>query len=276
MVFVGGAGVAIIGGLYWTRGTTQAAWAGQITGSVVALIGVLLTNGSVWAWLSGRAGPSLSSAYAIQLPAKFWFNGMQIAFIAACLAVCVYVVVSLLTCRQPFDLDRLLHRGAYAAPGEGTKPPTSLRERLRLQNLLQFDSNFTLTDKLAAGGIFAWAMLLLSINIVVSVWNLMFHQWPITWWSRYWLVCGVGLPFLIAVGTLVWFGIGCTRDIFSFFAALRTMKRDEADDGRVAKPHDEPAHAARPEVKGVLRPSAAAAAPLPAELPGSPQATVNP
>jgi hypothetical protein len=83
-------------------------------------------------------------------------------------------------------------------------------------------------------------MLLLAINALVSVWNLAFHAWPITWWSRYWLVCGVGLPFVVAVGTLAWFGVGCTRDLFAFFAALRTLKRDETDDGRVTTPADEP------------------------------------
>ena len=34
-VFTGGAGAAIIGGLYWQKGTTAAAWAGAITGSVL-------------------------------------------------------------------------------------------------------------------------------------------------------------------------------------------------------------------------------------------------
>jgi SSS family solute:Na+ symporter len=203
------------------------------------MVGVLLTNASIWAWLSGAVGPWLDRRYGIDLPTKFWFNGMQIAFIAACLAVCVYVVVSLMTCRRPFNLERMLHRGAYALPGKGRKPPTSLRERLRLQNLLQLDSNFTRGDKLASAGIFAWAMLLLAINLVVSVWNLAFHEWPITWWSRYWLVCGVGLPFLVALGTLAWFGVGCARDIVAFFAALRTLKRDETDDGRVIRPEEQ-------------------------------------
>jgi SSS family solute:Na+ symporter len=260
MLFVGGAGVAIIGGLYWTRGTTHAAWAGQITGSVVAMIGVLLTNASIWARLSLEIGPTLRRAYRVQLPVKFWFNGMQIAFIAACLSILVYVVVSILTCRRPFDLDRLLHRGAYALPGEGRKPPTSLRERLRLHNLLQFDSNFTLADKLASGGIFAWALLLLGINLVVSVWNLAFHQWPITWWSRYWLVCGVGLPFLIAVGTLVWFGVGCTRDLFAFFAALRTMTRDVTDDGRVTEHQDMAGEPERRDLPSRPKPASASTA----------------
>jgi SSS family solute:Na+ symporter len=271
MLFVGGAGVAIISGLYWSRGTTQAAWAGQITGSAVAMVGVLLTSGSIWDWISGLAGPWFERRYGVVLPGKFWFNGMQIAFIAACAAIFVYVIVSLLTCRQPFNLDRLLYRGAYALPGEGTKPPTRLRERLRPENLLQFDANFTFTDKLASVGIFAWAILLLAINLVVSAWNLAFHQWPITWWSHYWLVFGVGLPFVVAVGTLAWFGVGCTRDIFSFFAALRTLKRDHTDDGHVTRPAaDEPVladEAAEPIVPTVPSAKHEAISPDPLDVP---------
>ena len=37
------------------------------------------------------------------------------AGIAACLS---YGIVSLLTCRQPHDMDRLLHRGAYATKAD--------------------------------------------------------------------------------------------------------------------------------------------------------------
>ncbi|MGB7158684.1 MAG: hypothetical protein WBD40_11495 [Tepidisphaeraceae bacterium] len=225
-VFTGGAGAAIIGGLYWRRGTTGAAWAATLTGSTVSLVGILLANRAVWRWV-GESFPALS------LPPQFWLNGMEVAVVAAGLAVTIYVTVSLLTPREQFDLDRMLHRGQYAPPGEPVVAAVPLRERFRLKNILQFDSNFTFTDKLVSGGIFWWAMFLLVVNIVVSVWNLVFHHWPVTWWSKYWLVAGVGFPFLIALGTLVWFGIGGVKDIFAFFHALRTMTRDAADDGSV-------------------------------------------
>ena len=80
-------------------------------------------------------------------------------------------------------------------------------------------------------------MFLLAVNLVVTVWNLAFYRWPIEWWSHYWMIFSVALPFVIAVATLVWFGIGGMSDIIAFFRALRTMKRDATDDGRV-QPHD--------------------------------------
>jgi len=230
-VFTGGAGAAIIGGLYWRRGTTGAAWSATITGSVLSLVGILLANRAVWKWV-GQAFPGAG------LPPQFWLNGQEVAMLAAALAVTVYVTVSLLTPRAAFDLDRMLHRGKYAPAGEPAKPQLAMRERFRLKNILQFDSNFTFTDKLVSGGIFWWSMFLLAVNVIVSVWNIAFHDWPVTWWSKYWMIAGVGIPFLIAVATLVWFGIGGTKDTFAFFHALRTMARDATDDGTVVKPGD--------------------------------------
>ena len=47
------------------------------------------------------------------------------------------------------------------------------------------------------------------------------------------MITSIVLPIVIAVGTLIWFGIGGMRDLRDFFAALRTLKRDAHDDGHV-------------------------------------------
>jgi SSS family solute:Na+ symporter len=228
-VFVGGAGAAIIGGLYWRRGTTQAAWAAMIAGAACALSGILVTNGGTWKWTVA----TMSSQYDVTLPAKFWLNGTEMAFLASSIAVCVYVVVSLFTCRQPFDLERMLHRGKWAVEPEGGKPFLPLRERFSLRRILDQDSNFTRGDKLVSGGLFAFAMLLLGVNLVVTAWNLLVGNWSTKQWAHYWLIFTIVLPFVVAFFTLFWFGVGGTRDIIRLFASLRTMKRDATDDGRV-------------------------------------------
>jgi SSS family solute:Na+ symporter len=224
-VFVGGAGAAIIGGLYWRRGTTAAAWAATLTGSSLALIGIAASSSQIW--------PSIRSAglaMGFAMPQRFGFNGQQTAFFAAACAVSVYVLVSGLTGRREgFDLDRLLHRDG------SSRPATSLRDRFRLRNILRFDENFTRSDKLVSGGIFWWSMLLLGVNLVVSVWNLAIGHWSTAWWAHYWMITGIALPFAIALVTLVWFGIGGIRDIRAFFRDLAAMKQDGADDGRVAE-----------------------------------------
>ena len=211
-VFTAGAGAAIIGGLYWKKGTTAAAWTAALTGSVLSLTAI-----------------GVRTKWPHALP----FNDMVASFLASLIAAGVYVLISLLSARRgDYNLDALLHRGKYAVE-EGGGRPLSLRERFTFQNIFRFDENFTRTDKLVAGGVFWWSMVLLLINAIVTIWNLAFGRWPIRWWADYWLVIGIVLPFVIALLTLVWFSIGGVRDMRDFFAALKTRTRDASDDGRV-------------------------------------------
>jgi SSS family solute:Na+ symporter len=232
-MFTGGAGAAIVGGLYWRKGTTAAAWAAAVTGSILALVGIIC---------SSRAWPSIATALApltdTPLPQRFWLNYQQAAFLAASAAAMVYISVSYLTCRREFDLDRMLHRGLYADSDPPGHPPRSGGARMKLRNLLSFDQNFTRSDKLIAAAVFIWALTLLMLNGVVSTWNVVFYRWPIQWWSRYWLITAVLVPLVIALATFVWFGIGGIRDIRDFFRALRALKRDDRDDGRVVHTTD--------------------------------------
>jgi SSS family solute:Na+ symporter len=101
-VFVGGAGAAIIGGLYWKWGTTAGAWVGFLTGSGLSVGGIITRV--YWQKTYGE---------------EFFLNGMQIGFTACLVAVVLYVIVSLLTCREPHNMDRLLNRGKYAVEPEG-------------------------------------------------------------------------------------------------------------------------------------------------------------
>jgi len=199
----------------------------------------------------------------VALPGKFWLNGAVASFIAICTAATVYVVTSLLTCREPFNLDKMLHRGAYAVEaGHGRSTTGSWRDRLHWRTFLSFDENFSRVDKLTAGGIFWWSIVLVVINVTICVWHFFVHPWPVAWWAHYWMITGIALPCAIALGTLVWFGIGGVRDIREFFIALRTMKRDVRDDGRVVGDHnaaDEPAQAA-PSAGPAVRTAAPSAA----------------
>jgi SSS family solute:Na+ symporter len=242
-MFTGGAGAAIVGGLYSRIGTTAAAWAAAITGSSLALIGIIL-NSPMWnAYIIPMAQP-----VGLALPPHFWLNNQKTAFIAVLTAAAVYVAVSYLTCRQKFDLDKMLHRGAYAPPGVRGSRAISVRDRFKLANLLRFDQNFSRGDKFVTAGIFIWSILLLTLNVVVTTWNLMAHRWPTEWWAHYWLITGLIVPSIIALATLIWFGIGGFHDIRLFFQTLRSAKRDVTDDGTVGvtAPHQTEPPAARP------------------------------
>ncbi|CAN5549493.1 sodium/proline symporter PutP [soil metagenome] len=240
-VFTGGAGAAIIGGLYWKRGTTAAAWAGTLTGSILALVGIACTSSQLWPYVNDAG-----AAFGLSMPTKFWLNGQECAFIAAIAAVLVYVVVALITSRgRRFNLDRMLNRVEYARDTAGnllnapaaiaSLAPLTLRDRFRLRNILRFDKNFTFADKVVSGGIFWWAMFLLAVNIGVTVWNFAIRPLPIKFWSGYWSIFGIGIPFFISFASLIWFAIGGAMDIRKFFAALGTESRDSRDDGTVRK-----------------------------------------
>ena len=108
------------------------------------------------------------------------------------------------------------------------------RRRINWSRLMGFDADFTFWDKIVSGGIFFWSMFWLAVVIVGTVWNLI-HRWPTQVWADYWLIVGIILPVMVAIVTLVWFGIGGFIDLRLLFARLCSMKRDARDDGSVGE-----------------------------------------
>ncbi len=209
-LFMSGAGSAIIGGLYWTRGTTAAAWSAVLVGSSTAFAGII----------------------AKQIDPHFFLNSAYVSIIAIALAVVTYVIVSLLTCREPYDLERMLHRGRYALANETAVQAQPRTRRTGVFALLGINREFTRADVFVALSIFVWGLLWVVVLVVGCLWNSV-RPWPLAWWADYWLVAGVALPLLIAMGTAIWFSIGGLRDVRLFFARLRVEKRDDRDDGTV-------------------------------------------
>ena len=200
-IYGGGVGAVVIGGLYWKKGTTAAAWCAMSVGAGLAVTGIVLH----------------------QWNPKFPINEQWINLIAMISAIVAYVVMSLLTCRQEFDLNRMLHR-EEGAP---------VKWRWTLGTLLGFDENFTRGDKFVSGGLFVWAFFWFVVCIGGTIWNLI-SPWPVSWWGRYWRVTAVLVPLVIGGVTAVWFTWGGVRDLRRLFRSLRTVKRDEHDDGTVS------------------------------------------
>jgi SSS family solute:Na+ symporter len=212
-IFVSGAGATIIGGLYWKKGTTPAAWASLLTGSTLAVGGIVAQH-----VFAGR----------------FPLNGQQISFGAALVSSLVYFVVSLLTCRTDFNMDRMLHRGAYARqPPPGTeiaKPaPTKISW---LGRMIGIDDDFTRGDKWIAGSLGVWSFMWVAIFVVGTVWNLI-KPWPLSVWSTFWHVAAIGLPIFLAVVTGIWFTWGGIRDMRDLLRRLRESRVNNLDDGTV-------------------------------------------
>ncbi|MDX9974577.1 MAG: sodium:proline symporter, partial [FCB group bacterium] len=212
-IYIGGAGAAIIGGLYWGKGTTAGAWAALLTGSTLSVGGILARQ-----------------FYGDAIP----LNVVQISFFATLTAIAVYVIVSLLTCREAFNMERMLHRGKYAAikelVGETVKPATGRRGWLG--RAIGFDENFTLGDKWIAGCLFSWSMLWFFVFAVGSIWNLV-APWPLHVWSTFWHVTCIGLPIGFATVSAVWFTWGGLRDMGELFRRLRVQTINHLDDGTV-------------------------------------------
>ena len=214
-LYVGGAGVAIIGGLYWKKGTTAGAWAGLLSGSG------LVTGGIISRQIWGDGFP---------------LNGAQIAFFGSISACVVYGITSLLTCREDFDMDRMLHRGAYAVESE-KKYETKSKTRVTWGKLIGLDEHFTFGDKILAGGLFGWSMIWFGVFVVGTAWNFI-APWPITVWSNFWYVVGIGIPIFFAFVTAIWFTWGGIRDMRVFFRRLREERVDALDNGMVVNHHN--------------------------------------
>ncbi len=231
-IFTGGAGAAIIGGLYWKRGSTAGAWGGMIVGSGIALGGAILRM--VWAdhlhpmlmsWFPG-------SQYLIAHAKEFPLNGVQIALCAALSAAGTYFLLSLwvwLAHRgAAFNMERLLHRGKYAVKGDHkdqvTLPPTGLKALLPGKEYTKF-------DKFLHVGLMIWTFSWLTLCIGTAIYH---HYWGTTqeYWIKFWTV-QVYLFVPLGILSTIWFLCGGLRDIKYLFSKLSTAKRNVLDDGRV-------------------------------------------
>src|SRR2546430_3321275 len=62
-------------------------------------------------------------------------------------------------------------------------------------------------------------------------------------WSRYWLIFGVIVPFLVGLATTIWFTIGGVRDLRDFFRALRTQEIPDRKSTRLNSSHSQISYA---------------------------------
>ena len=222
-VFTGGAGAAIIGGLYWKKGTTAGAWVGFLTGSGLSVGGIITRI-----------------YFQKVLGHEFILNGMQIGFIASLVAVVAYIFVSLLTCRKPHNMDQLLHRGAYAVEPEGDVDDLIPAKINWFNRLWGIDDQFSRSDRWITLGIFWWSITWFIVFVVGSIAYLV-HPWSSGVWADFWFVQAICMPLAIGVATTVWFTIGCFHDLRIFFRRLHEERIDLHDDGVVEHTDDAPA-----------------------------------
>jgi Na+/proline symporter len=215
-VWLGGAGAVIVGGLYWSRGTTAGAYASVITGILTGIIG--FTCQRMWkAWFGY----------------EFPVNSQWLMLVAMVSSAAMYVLFSLLTSRKRFNLDQLLHRGRYAGEDATLEQLQSSGQRKRrtLIQMLGIDSDFSRIDTILYLFVTGWSVVWSGVFILGSIlnsWlNLTVDAWIPFW--RFYVLLAVGLGVI----TTTWFSIGGCVDLVDLLRRLKTVTRSNVDDGTV-------------------------------------------
>ena len=246
----GGAGAIMTFGLYTRVGTTAGAWTALVTSvslsvsyvfvqlkwaetvyPAIAKAGLVESFDRALRWLSSPFEPYIHwQMDAVKCPV----NAIEFNFFLSVLCVVLYLGVSRLTCRKPFNLDRMLHRGKY---GLGEKREIKQKWTLRtvFSNLIGITPEYTRGDKAIAWGVFLYSFVygfgLAFVGVVI--WNV-FQPWPVEWWSWYFVIQFFVIPCLLACVTTVWFGVGGFFGLKQLFRDLAARKEtNDLDDGRV-------------------------------------------
>ena len=249
-IWLGGSGPCIIGGLYWSRGTTAAAWFTLIAGSSLAVFSMLSQKfwvTLIYPWLLqhalvDRVGRWIAAASSPFEPYVKWrisadefpINSQELFFLTMLISVGTYIAISLLTSRQRFNMDQLLHRGRYKMEDEPVPSTSGIEARGILSKFIGIDSEYTKGDRLLAWSVFIWSFgWTFGVGfVVVALWNWI-SPWSKQSWSLWFYINNFIVAGLLGMVSTVWFSIGGTRDLRQLFRDLKKGHADPLEDGRV-------------------------------------------
>ena len=225
-IFSGGSGAVIIGGLYWNRGTTSAAWAAMIVGAIVSVSGIIVKQISP-EWLTDQT--SLMRLKETLLYIRN-INGQEYWGISMGLSSLSYVSVSLFNKTETFNMDKLLNRGEHAIRGE--RKLISKNSRLRWR-IFMMGNEFTKSDKLIYILNYAWTGFWTLVFATGTIYNLLVDVNDERWMS-FWGVF-IYIHLAMSLITMFWFTVGGFKDLKIMIAKLRIDIRDHSDDGWVSE-----------------------------------------
>ncbi len=248
-MWLGGCGPVMIFGLYSRFGTTAGAFVSLITGMFMSISGIMIKRNwadFVYPWLRenelveyvGNFLQTVSSPLNPYIvwemnPVKCPINSYEFTFITMLVTLVLYCTVSWITCREPFNLDRMLHRGKYNTDGN-VAAATKWSFRTVFSKIIGITPEYSRGDKVIAWSIFVYSFIyqFLIIFVLVVIWNF-FSPWPLEWWSTYFLITMLLVPGIVAAISTFWFGIGGAVDLYRLFRDLKVRIVNPLDDGRV-------------------------------------------
>jgi SSS family solute:Na+ symporter len=199
-LFLSGCSVVLLGGLYFKRGTTTAAFTSMITGIVLTISGFL---------------------YRIYDPE--FLNGTVMSFYIALICIAEYVIVSLLSKDVNVDLNELLNR---------RKEDIEVRKNLKWY---QLSPEVPRCDRIIIPCMYVAIALFIVAFIGAWIYN-SFVDISTEKWVNFWYVY-ICAMFSLGGAFLLWVIAGGFRDLFRLFRNLKTQKVDVTDDGRVTAHH---------------------------------------
>ena len=228
-IYLGWAGAAIIGGLYWKHGTNAGAWSAAIIGVILAIGGWY----STYFWEDARlmiSGIAPEWAASEKMP----INAQILWFWTMIATLVTYVGVSLLSGigKPTFNMDQLLHRGEYSVESETEQTSEEEAQPPSMgMAIFRMGKEFTQGDRI----LFYFSYLYLALVAVVFVAGTLYmlsSDISDSSWSTFWLGYSIIMLTLTIIIT-IWVAVGGMKNLREMFATLETLERDEADDGTV-------------------------------------------
>ena len=229
-IFSGGCGAVIIGGLYWDRGTTAAAWTAMVVGAVIGVGGTLVKQISS-EWLADPASYQTMKSVLLFLQSingqEYWGIGMAASSLS-------YVTISLVGPEKKMNMDKLLNRGKYSIEGEVTvvnvEPDFGWK-------IFGMGKEFTKTDKIIYIVNYAWTGMWTIVFIIGTIYNLS-NPVSNSSWMAYWKYY-IYINIVVCAVIIVWFTLGGFSDLRHMIKSLKSEDRDHGDDGWVGNPEEE-------------------------------------
>ena len=229
-IFSGGCGAVIIGGLYWDRGTTAAAWTAMVVGAVIGVGGTLVKQ-IPSEWLADPASYQTMKSVLLFLQSingqEYWGIGMAASSLS-------YVTISLVGPEKKMNMDKLLNRGKYSIEGEVTvvnvEPDFGWK-------IFGMGKEFTKTDKIIYIVNYAWTGMWTIVFIIGTIYNLS-NPVSNSSWMAYWKYY-IYINIVVCAVIIVWFTLGGFSDLRHMIKSLKSEDRDHGDDGWVGNPEEE-------------------------------------